>query len=298
MTAGSIPTADVDVTEGLVRHLLAAQHPDLANRTLTLVANGWDNVIFRLGDDLVVRMPRREVAAQLVLNEQRCLPGLAERLPITIPAPVRLGLPGDGYPWHWSVCKWVVGDVAADVALADPTLEARRLGEFLAALHVEARGAAPLNPVRGNPVTELRDRFVPRLEQLAELVDARRVRAMFDEFLDVPDWTGEPVWLHGDLHSANVIVTDGAISAVIDWGDVTAGDPACDLAIGWMLFGDDDRTMFRAAAGARAAIDDATWRRAEAWALHFAVMYLAHSADSERFERMGRSLLAAVLAAR
>lgn len=287
-----MPAAEVDVTEGLVRHLLAAQHPDLANRTLRLVANGWDNVIFHLGDDLVVRMPRRAVAAQLVLNEQHCLPRLAERLPITIPAPVRLGLPGDGYPWHWSVCRWFIGDVAADVAFADPMLEARRLGEFLAALHVEADGAAPLNAVRGNPVADLRDRFMPRLEQLGELVDARRVRAVFDELLDVEEWNGEPVWLHGDLHSANVVVADGSISAVIDWGDVTAGDTACDLAIGWMLFGDDDRAVFRAAAG---AIDDATWRRAEAWALHFAVMYLAHSADSERFERMGRSLLAAVL---
>ena len=100
------------------------------------------------------------------------------------------------------------------------------------------------------------------------------------------------MWLHGDLHTANVIVHDGEISAIIDLGDVTAGDPAVDFAIGWMLFDDEDRSSLRTAAG---GVDDATWSRAEAWALHFAMMYLLHSADSERFERMGTSLLARLL---
>ena len=131
---------------------------------------------------------------------------------------------------------------------------------------------------------------------MAGIVDVPAVSAEFDRLVDVDEWNGEAVWLHGDLHSANVIVEQGSVSAVVDWGDVTAGDPACDFAIAWMLFGEADRAVFRRAAGGRAVVDDATWQRANAWALHFAVMYLAHSADSERLERMGHSLLAAVLA--
>lgn len=291
MTTQDMPAADVDVTGALVRSLLTAQHPDLADRPLTLVANGWDNVIFRIGDDLVARLPRRRVAADLVANEQRCLPLLAPLLPIAVPVPLRTGEPSDAYPWHWSIGPWFDGDVAADVVLVDDTAEAERLGSFLAALHRPAPADAPLNRFRAQPVSELRDRFVPRVDQLGERVDRVAVLSLFDRLLDVPDWTNRAVWVHGDLHTANVLVVDGCVSAVIDWGDVTSGDPACDLAIGWMLFDDDDRMVFRAAAGAHRAIDDATWQRGMAWALHFAVMYLAHSADSERFERMGTSLL-------
>lgn len=294
MVALNVPAAEVDVTDGLVRRLLADQHPDLADRSLHLVANGWDNMIFRLGDDLVVRLPRRQAAAELVENEQRWLPELARRLPLPIPAPLRRGRPSDAYPWCWTIAPWIDGEVAADVELADPTRDAVRLGEFLAALHVIAPGGAPHNLFRGTPVAELPDRFEPRLEQLGDLIDAAAVRRRFDQLVDVDEFDGPPRWVHGDLHTANVLVNDGSISSVIDWGDITAGDPACDFAIGWMLFDDRSRDVFRLAAGAGTPVDDSTWQRAEAWALHFAVMYLAHSADSRRFERMGRSLLAAL----
>ncbi len=295
-----MPAAEVDVTEALVRRLLVEQHPDLAARPLVLVANGWDNVIFRLdagddaGDDaaLTVRVPRRQLGADLVANEHRWLPELAPRLPIPIPAPVRFGEPGDEYPWKWSVCPWFDGDVAADVAPDDLSLEAERLGAFLAALHTPAPSDAPHNAYRSGPATEPRPRFEGAVERLGSLVDGQRVRARWEELVSVTEWDGDPVWLHGDLHTANVIVHDGSISAVIDLGDITAGDPAVDFAIGWMLFDDEDRSLFRAAAG---GVDRATWSRAEAWALHFALMYLLHSADSERFERMGTSLLARVL---
>ncbi|HYN33918.1 MAG TPA: aminoglycoside phosphotransferase family protein [Ilumatobacteraceae bacterium] len=296
MAAQNMPAAEVDVTEGLVRRLLAEQHPDLAERPLVLVANGWDNVIFRLdgGDDaaLVVRVPRRQLGADLVANEHRWLPELALRLPIPIPAPVRFGEPSDEYPWKWSVCQWFDGDVAADVAPDDLGQAARSLGAFLAALHVPAPSDAPHNVYRCGPATEPRPRFEGAVERLGALVDGSRVRARWEELVSVDEWDGDSVWLHGDLHTANVIVHAGAVSAVIDLGDITAGDPAVDFAIGWMLFDDDDRLLFRTAAG---GVDDATWSRAEAWALHFALMYLLHSADSERFERMGTSLLARIL---
>lgn len=289
-----MPAAEVDVTEDLVRRLLVVQHPDLADRRLELQANGWDNVIFRLGDDLVVRLPRRQLAADLVLDEQRWLPELASRLPIPIPAPVRIGRPSDDYRWHWTIVPWFAGDVAADVVLHDPSAEVERLGAFLAALHIVAPSDAPVNPYRGHGVGEIEARVAPRLEQLGGVVDADVVGNRLQQLVDVAEDDAPPRWVHGDLHTANVVVDRGAIAAVIDWGDVTSGDPACDLAIGWMLFDEADRAVFRRAAGAARPVDDATWQRAEAWALHFAVMYLAHSADSPRLERMGRSLMAAL----
>ena len=291
-----MPAAEVDVTDDLVHRLLVEQHPDLAVGTLTRVANGWDNVIFRLDDlgdaALTVRVPRRQLGADLVANEHRWLPELAPRLPIAIPAPVRFGEPSGDYPWKWSVCPWFDGDVAADVAPRDLTLEAHRLGSFLAALHVPAPPDAPHNAYRCGPVTEPRPRFESALDRLDALIDGPRVRTRWEELVGVEAWNGEPLWLHGDLHTANVIVHDGEVTAVIDLGDLTAGDPAVDFAIGWMLFDDHDRFHFRVAAG---GTDDATWSRAEAWALHFALMYLLHSAESQRFERMGTSLLDTLL---
>ena len=306
MAAQNMPAAEVEITADLVRALLAEQFPHLAAQPLTLVANGWDNTIFRLGDHLLVRMPRRSISADLVEHEHRWLPELAARLPIPICAPLHRGRPGCGFPWSWSVCPWFDGDVAADVVLSDPAREAGRLGAFVNALHRPAPADAPYNEFRrGKPIAE----FVPRIQtNLANLemspdpvhpgpvparTDLAAVRARLAELADVVEWDGPAVWVHGDLHSANLIVADGSISAVIDFGDITAGDPAVDLAVAWMLFDDANRAVFRAAAG---PIDDATWQRGQLWALHFAVLYLLHSADNERFHRMGTALLATVLA--
>ena len=130
------------------------------------------------------------------------------------------------------------------------------------------------------------------VERVDTQIDAARTHELFERIASADDWAGDPLWLHGDLHSANVVVRGGAISAVLDFGDLTSGDPAVDLAIAWMLFDDDARRVFRASAG---GIDDATWTRAQLWALHFALLYLLHSADAPRFGRMGRSLLAELL---
>ena len=156
-----------------------------------------------------------------------------------MPVPVRVGLPGDGYPWGCgSFVAWFDGDVAADVALDDPIGEARRLGAFVQALHMPAPADAPLNAFRGQPIAELRPRVANSIERLGATIDAAAVAARLDGLADVEDWHEAPVWLHGDLHSANVVVRYGAIIAVIDFGDVTSGDPAVDLAVGWMLFDD------------------------------------------------------------
>lgn len=289
-----MPAAEIDIDAGLVRRLLVDQHPDLAGLPLTLVANGWDNAIFRLGDELAVRLPRRQLGADLVVNEQRWLAELAPRLPLPIPLPLRVGLPSGDYPWKWSIVAWFDGDVAADVALVDPMAEARRLGRFVDALHSPAPADAPVNSFRGQPIAELHPRVVDSIERLGGSIDARAVTARLDRLTDVSDWTGAPVWLHGDLHSANILVRNGSICAVIDFGDITSGDPAVDLAIGWMLFDGLALGVFRAMAG---TVDDATWSRAQAWALHFALLYLLHSADNPRYRQMGAYLLERVIPA-
>jgi aminoglycoside phosphotransferase (APT) family kinase protein len=294
VAAQNMPAAEIDIDDGLVRRLLADQHPDLVALPLTLVANGWDNAIFRLGGDLAVRLPRRQLGADLVVNEQRWLPELASRLPIPVPVPLRVGMPSDDYPWSWTVVAWFDGDAAADVSLVDPIFEARRLGRFVDALHTPAPADAPVNPFRGQPLAELRPRVMNSIERLGGSIDADAVTERLDRLTDVADWTGTPVWLHGDLHSANVLVRDGTICAVIDFGDVTSGDPAVDLAIGWMLFDEAALDVFRASAG---DVDDATWSRAQAWALHFALLYLLNSADNPRFGRMGTNLFERVVAA-
>ena len=288
-----MPAAEVDVDEELVQALLAAQHPDLAGLPLRLLANGWDNVSYRLGTDLVVRLPRREVAAVLLEHEQRWLPVLAPRLPLPIPAPVRIGRPQGTYPWSWSVVPWQPGRIAATTAIADPAAEARRLGAFTAALHRPAPTDAPVNPVRGGPLRERAFAFEERLERLGAAVESAAVRDRWDESVAAAPWSGPPVWLHGDLHTANVLVDGGALSAVIDFGDITGGDPATDLAVAWMLFEPDDRGTLRQECGTS---DDDTWRRARGWALHLALAYLAHSADNALMASIGRRALDAVLA--
>lgn len=292
MAAQNTPAAEFEVTADLVRGLLECQHPALAELPLSPLANGWDNVLFRLGDEFTVRLPRRQMAADLVEHEQRWLGALAPRLPLPIPAPTRVGVPSGDYPWKWSVCPWLDGEPAADTRLADPLVDARRLGEFLQALHQPAPPEAPINPYRGGPVGDLGQRVASNLEKLGKLIDGTAVAAHWADLSGASEWDQEAVWVHGDLHTANVLVANGALSAVIDFGDLTACDPAVDFAIAWMMFEPPERDVLRSAAG---NVDDATWRRAEAWALHFALLYLLYSADNERFQRMGTQLLNALL---
>lgn len=288
-----MPEAEVDIDVELVRRLLTDQHPDIADRQIVELANGWDNVIFRLGDELTVRLPRRDMAARLVEHEQTVLPSLAVRLPIAIPAPVRIGRPALGYPWSWSVNPWIPGTIAATTPLADSTREAERLGEFMAALHGTAPGDAPPNPYRGHFIGRNTEVNTERASQL-EWGDAMLAR--WHELVDVEPWPYAPTWIHGDLHGANLLVDRGEISGVIDFGDVCAGDPATDLSIAWSMFDADDRDVFRSAAGrGEHVVDDATWQRAEAWALHFAVIYTLHSADNPTMGAIGDHLRTVLL---
>ena len=282
------PSAEFEIDEVLVTALLAEQHPDLAALPLRRVGSGWDNALFRLGSELAVRLPRRSLSVPLVLNEQRWLPEIASELPLPIPVPVRRGLPGCGYPWPWSVVPWFPGTTAATAAPASLETVARQLGGFLKALHCPAPSDAPRNPHRGIPLNERDDRTRPAIEQLDESVDPENVLHAWVDVLRTPEWREPDVWLHGDLHPFNLVMGDGRLAAVIDFGDICAGDPATDLAVGWMLFPEPVRSVFRHEVGA----DPATWRRARGWAIALGVAWIG---GGERLTEVGRRTLAAVL---
>jgi len=294
--AGEEPPTEVEVTEALVRGLLAEQHPDLADRDLVHLDAGWDNEIFRLGPDLLVRLPRRSVAAPLIESEQRWLPDLAPHLPLPISVPVRTGVPSAAYPWHWSVSRWFPGRSALTEPPADPAAAAEQLGRFVACLHRPAPSGYPANPYRGIPLAgrdELTRSAIVQVDRdQPGSIDAASALACWEHHLALEPWGGPALWLHGDLHPHNVIVHEGAVAAVIDFGDITAGDPATDLAIAWMLFAPGIRPVLRAASG----VDETTWERARGWALALGLAYLASPVSSAGFRALGRSTVAAALA--
>lgn len=292
-----MPAAEVEVSEDLVRRLVADQHPDLAGLPVRMLANGWDNVQLRLGEALVVRLPRREMAAVLVEHEQRWLPELRPRLPLPVPAPVRVGRPALGYPWSWSIVPYLPGQVAFLSPPTDLHDAAVRLGGFLGALHTAAPSEAPANPVRGVPLADRAASTTQNLQVLGDLVDQGRVRRAWASAIAVPRWHGPPAWVHGDLHPANLLVHDGVLSGVLDFGDVTAGDPATDLAVAWMLLPPAHHEAFRSAYGdaGGAGVDGDTWARARGWALTLSVAFLANSADNPLIAGIGRSTLRAAL---
>lgn len=258
------PDAEITLTVADVDRMLAAQHPALRG-PLRLVANGWDNEVFRLGDDLAVRLPRRAASAGLIENEQRWLPELAPRLPLPIPVPLAVGAPTEEYPWRWSVVPWFAGRRALDGDARTRDALAAPLADFLRALHVAAPADAPINPVRGVP-TASRDAAVK-----ARIQDAPALRALWDDAVAAPRWSGPAVWVHGDVHAGNLVVDDdGVLRAVIDFGDLCGADPACDLAIAWTGFTAAGRAAFRDRLGD--AYDEATWRRARGWAVAMATL--------------------------
>jgi aminoglycoside phosphotransferase (APT) family kinase protein len=292
-----MPAAEVDVSPELVRRLLAAQQPDLAQLPVEVMANGWDNLMCRLGVQLAVRLPRRAIAARLLRHEQRWLPVLAPRLPLPTPAPVRAGQPALGYPWPWSVVPYLPGQVAARTPPADPRAGAADLGGFLGALHAPAPPDAPVNAVRGVPLAGRRAMDMENLTALGGRVDRGAVLRECEAALAAPPWDGPPVWVHGDLHPANILVHSGRVSGVIDFGDLTSGDPATDLSVAWMLLPAGCHAAFREAyraAGGRPD-GDGIWARARGWALVLSLAFLAHSADNPLMARIGQRTLSAVL---
>jgi aminoglycoside phosphotransferase (APT) family kinase protein len=275
--------ADGDIDPALVRRLLASQFPRWADLPLRrLEPAGSDNVIYRLGQNMSVRLPRGKWAAGQSAKEHEWLPRLAPHLPLPIPVPLGVGHPAFGYPWDWSVWRWLPGETATVEGLADPRRTARELAEFLLALQqalpVEASAPNPHDEVTGVPLTKRDQATRAAIAAVEGTFDAPAMTAVWEAALRSPAWDRAPVWFHGDLHLGNLLVSDGHLSAVIDFAGLGAGDPACDLVIAWNLLSPETRPVFRAVLAA----DDATWARARGWALATGLnAYTAYAATSE-----------------
>lgn len=266
----AVSTADTRprIDEALVRRLIDTQFPQWAGLPLKLLdPAGSDHVIHRLGEELSVRLPRHPGAIGQARKEFRWLPELAPHLPLAIPEPLGVGRPGFGYPWPWAVSRWLEGEVATVDALGDSSGAALELARFLAALQRCTVEDIPAGDTRdalaGRPLSD-RDRATrAAIAQVDGVFDTTAMTELWDAALSAPGWDRPPVWFHGDFHTGNLLTSNGRLSAVIDFGGLGTGDPACDLMIAFTLMSADSRAVFREALG----VDDATWTRGRGWAL-------------------------------
>ncbi|MFI6499183.1 aminoglycoside phosphotransferase family protein [Nonomuraea typhae] len=278
---------EIEITAELVRDLLRDQHPDLADHPVRLGAVGWDNQLWRLGDDLAVRLPWQGTG-ELLLKEHTWLPSLAQRLPLPIPVPQRLGKPSSRFPHPWIVTTWVPGEPADRAPVTRGAEAADALAAFLTALHQPApEQMDTTGRGRGGPLASSSEWVARQLASATELglvPDPDAVRAVWEDAASAPDWAGPLLWLHGDLHAANVLTADGALCGVVDFGDLFAGDPACDLSAAWTLLPDGAADRFYAAY--QPTPDAATLRRARGWAVIRALVCL-HVGDAGVHGRPG-----------
>jgi aminoglycoside phosphotransferase (APT) family kinase protein len=272
------------ITADLARRLVRAQFPQWARLPVVPVAhNGWDNRTFRLGESLCVRLPSAVGYVQQVEKEHRWQPYLAPRLPLPIPTPLALGAPGEGYPYSWSVYRWLEGEIATPDRIADLSEFAVALAGFLAALYrIDPSGGPPPgahNFYRGGSLRVYDGETQRALNALEGILDTQTAAAVWQSALQSA-WHGPDVWLHGDVAPGNLLVQNGQLCAVIDFGCSAVGDPACDLVIAWTLFHGESRRAFRASL----PLDAAAWARARGWALWKALILLAGHADTTALE--------------
>ncbi|MCX5380974.1 aminoglycoside phosphotransferase family protein [Streptomyces sp. NBC_00091] len=285
MPGAKMHADEVDIDEVLVGRLVAGQFPQWAGLAIEKVRSaGTDNAMYRLGEDMVVRLPRIPGSAHQIDREQRWLPLLAPRLPLAVPVPLGRGVAGEGYGFAWSVYRWLDGENLFDEPVSDLRRAAVDLGRFVAALRRVETAGAPRS-FRGGPVgtADVEVRAAIRDLGADGTVDADAATAAWEEALRLPRWQGDPVWLHGDLLPGNLLGRGGRLSAVIDFGGVGVGDPACDVMVAWTLLSAESRDVFRE----EAAVDCATWARGRGWALRFGL-------TAEHYYRVSNPVLAAV----
>jgi aminoglycoside phosphotransferase (APT) family kinase protein len=283
------PDAEVVVDIETVRALLRTQHPDLSDLSLQETAAGWDNFMFRLGEGMTVRLPRRLASVAMLEHEQRWLPAIAPQLPVPVPSPLRIGKPNDQYPWPWSIVPWLPGETADLAPLTAD--QAKPLARFLRALHVAAPADAPRNPARGVPLQQRAIAVQERMQRLAQktLLANSTVSKIWESALEAPP-AELSTWLHGDLHAQNVLVEDGKLTGVIDWADIAAGDSATDLATIWMLL--PTVGARETAIAEYGAVSPATWSRALGWAINLGTLLLETGlADNPRHAKIGELTL-------
>lgn len=289
------PTLQLDAA--LVERLIRGQFPHWQGLPIRAVDHGgWDNRTFRLGEEMSVRLPSARAYAPQVLKEHRWLPRLAPQLPMPIPTPLGLGLPSAEYPWHWSIYRWLPGEPAQVADVRDRCQLGASLGRLLMILQgIDPRGGPPPGPDnfhRGGPLQTYDAETRRSIKLLGSSIDAAAAIAVWEAALAAPYDRG-PVWLHGDVSLSNLLVEDGKLSAVIDWGCSAVGDPACDLAFAWSSWDADGRDAFRSVL----PMDIPMWQRARGWALWKALVVTAGlSAAAATTRREARSVLRQVLA--
>ena len=280
MTIDSAPQID----ESLVRSLVNDQFPHWAHLPVRPMArSGWDNRSFRMGDNLTVRLPSAQCYEAQVHREQQWLPYLRSHLPLAIPEPVALGQPGHGYAWAWSVYKWIPGESANDRSPTDVSQFVEHLSHFLTALHAVPADAGPVpgahNFHRGDSLKVYDEQFRAAIATLLAQIDTAAALQVW-ESATATHWKQPPVWVHGDIALGNLILSEGRLAAVIDFGQLCIGDPACDLAIAWTYLRGGHREDFRA----RLALDASTWCRGRGWALWKAAIIAARLAETNAIE--------------
>jgi aminoglycoside phosphotransferase (APT) family kinase protein len=269
---------ELSIDVPLVRRLLEGQFPDWADLALEpFDSAGSDNALYRLGDDMVVRLPLRAGRTVDSLDKEfEWLPRLAPLLPLEIPLPLAMGMPGEGYPCRWSIYRWLDGETATPELIADERRAALDLAAFLGALQrIDTAGAPSAgehNFFRGVPLMGRDTAVREAIAALEGELDARAVTSAWEAAARAPDWEGPPVWIHGDFGDGNLLARRGRFSGVIDWGGVAVADPACDLIAAWSFLGPDARELFRATLG----VDDAAWARGRGWALSVALIAIPY----------------------
>ncbi|MCB9133352.1 MAG: aminoglycoside phosphotransferase family protein [Anaerolineales bacterium] len=280
MPAGKMHVNEVATDASLVQRLLAAQFPHWADLPIAPVESaGTDNALYRLGDDMAVRLPRIHWAVGDIEKDLQWLPWLAPHLPLAIPVPLALGTPAEGYPWHWGVYRWLAGENATLDRIDDPHRAATALAEFLIALQQIDTAGGPLaseHGLRGVSLATRDDDTRGAIAALDGMIDVDAALAVWQTALEAPEWERAPVWFHGDLLPGNLLFEHGRLSAVIDFAGMGVGDPACDLMIAWGLFSRESRETLRAAL----AVDDATWARGRGMALSQAAIFIPYYLDT------------------
>ena len=289
--------SEVRIDADLARRLVAAQFPRWADLPIRAVANGgWDNRTFHLGEEMAVRLPSAGRYAAQVEKEHRWLPRLAPHLPLPIPVPLAMGVAGEGYPYPWSIRSWLDGETALTGAIADLTRFAGDLAGFLRALQsIDASEGPPAGKhsfFRGGPLAAYDAEARRAIAALDGRIDTAAATEVWETALQAA-WDRPPVWIHGDVATGNLLVQDGRLSAVIDFGQLAVGDPACDLAIAWTLFEGESRLAFRTAL----PLDPGAWARGRGWTLWKALIVLAgkpgaNPAERDRYWRDLREVLA------
>ncbi|WP_410661011.1 aminoglycoside phosphotransferase family protein [Amycolatopsis sp. lyj-112] len=266
------------IDAALARRLVDTQFPQWAELPLRLHAPaGSDHVIYRLGEEFSVRLPRHAGAIKQARKEAEWLPRLAPHLPLAIPVPVEVGEPDFGYPWPWAVSRWLDGEVATADALSGSHEAAVVLAEFLTALH--RFDAEKTEDLTGRPLSTRDTATRSAITKVGDTFDTTAMTELWDAALAAPEGNFPPVWFHGDFHTGNLLTTRGRLSAVIDFGELGTGDPACDLIIAFTLMSAETRGTFRAALD----VDDATWTRGRGWALATGLnAYISYAAVNPR----------------